>query len=117
MEAPWQSKAPMGGVGNEEFGLTGKSRIYKKLDSDTEIPPPLSFLSDGLFNRLQGWEECLIGHQDTEPGREICSQDEQKSMRSFRWQRRLRLQYSICSSHRIKFNNEVVLKAASLCLE
>lgn len=32
-------------VGNVEFGLTGKSRTRKKLDSNTGIPPPLSFLS------------------------------------------------------------------------
>lgn len=33
----------------------------------TEIPPSLSYLSDGLFNRLQCCEECLSGHQDIEP--------------------------------------------------
>lgn len=47
-----------------------------------------------LFNRLQWCEEYLAGHQDREPGREIYSQDEQKSMSSFTWLRRLKLQYS-----------------------
>lgn len=71
-QLPWMVEY----CGNGEFGLTGKSRTFKKFDSNTlntEIPPSLSHLSDGLFNRLQCCEECLTGHQDIEPERETHS--------------------------------------------
>lgn len=38
----------------------------------------LNYLSDGLFNRLQWYENCLAGHQDIAPMRKIYCQDEKK---------------------------------------
>lgn len=114
-QAKHSSQGWCNGVSRVGLGLTGKSRTSKKLDSNTLHVYTQRFL---LL-----WVSCLMVYlTDCSDVKsvwlviEIQNLGEKFAVSSFRWQIRLKLQYSICSSHRIKLN-QVVLKAASLCPE